>query len=129
MPDVIVVGSGAAGATAALDAAAAGAEVLVLEALPKFGGTAAVSGGGTCVAGSPLQEQRGIEDDPAQALEDWVAFGGPRANIEWARRSLEASVPELFVWLAEMGVEWTTLQAPEGNRVPGWHAPRGAGGG
>jgi flavocytochrome c len=128
MTDLIVVGSGAAGATAAIDAAVAGAEVLILEALPKFGGTAAVSGGGTCIAGSPLQEQHGIEDDPGRALEDWVAFGGPEANVDWAQRYLEASVPELFVWLAEMGVEWTTLNAQEGNRVPRWHAPRGAGG-
>src|ERR671933_3066880 len=109
MTDVIIVGSGAAGATAAIDAASAGADVLVLEALPKFGGTAAVSGGGTCIAGSPLQQQRGVEDNPTRALEDWVAFGGPEANVEWAGRYLEARVPELFVWLAEMGVEWTTL--------------------
>lgn len=126
--DVIVVGSGAAGATAAIDAAAGGAEVLILEALPGFGGTAAVSGGGTCIAGSPLQELRGIEDNPMQALEDWLTFGGPEANAEWARRYLEASVQELFVWLAELGVVWTTLHGQEGNRVPRWHAPAGAGG-
>jgi flavocytochrome c len=126
--DVIIVGSGAAGATAAVDAANAGARVLVLEAMNKFGGTAAVSGGGTCIAGSPLQELRGIEDNPMQALEDWLSFGGPEADPEWARRYLEASVPELFVWLAELGVDWVTLNGQEGNRVPRWHAPAGAGG-
>ncbi|MCK9563414.1 MAG: FAD-dependent oxidoreductase, partial [Bacteroidales bacterium] len=43
--DVIVVGSGAAGAMAALRAADRGLSVLVVEKAHKFGGTSATSGG------------------------------------------------------------------------------------
>ncbi|MFP5304618.1 MAG: FAD-dependent oxidoreductase, partial [Gammaproteobacteria bacterium] len=43
--DVVVVGSGAAGAMAALRAAERGLSVLVVEKAHKFGGTSATSGG------------------------------------------------------------------------------------
>ncbi len=43
--DVVVVGLGCAGATAAIEAADAGAEVLVLERAGGGGGTSALSGG------------------------------------------------------------------------------------
>jgi predicted oxidoreductase len=127
--DILVVGAGAAGAMAAIDAAAAGADVLVLEALPGFGGTAATSGGGICIAGSSLQEQRGIDDSPSVALEDWLAFGGPEADEEWADLYLRSSATDLFDWLSSMGVEWTGVNPQEGNRVPRWHAPKGGGAG
>lgn len=43
--DVVVVGFGAAGASAAVEAAEAGADVLVLERAGGGGGTSAMSGG------------------------------------------------------------------------------------
>src|ERR1700722_12534415 len=52
--DVVVVGSGLAGVTAALSAAVAGASVTVLERSPLFGGTSAVSGGGMWLPGNDL---------------------------------------------------------------------------
>jgi flavocytochrome c len=127
--DLLIVGSGAAGATAAIDAAAAGADVLVLEALPDFGGTAATSGGGICIAGSSLQAERGLQDSPALALEDWLAFGGPDADADWAKMYLDASAAELFDWLSWMGVTWTGINKQEGNRWPRWHAPKNGGAG
>ncbi|MBV9582261.1 MAG: FAD-binding protein, partial [Chloroflexi bacterium] len=127
--DILIVGSGAAGGLAAIDAAAAGADVLVLEALSGFGGTAATSGGGICVAGSELQRQRSIGDSPDNALEDWLTFGGPEADADWADLYLRSSASQLFDWLTWLGVEWSGVNQQEGNRVPRWHAPKNGGAG
>jgi succinate dehydrogenase/fumarate reductase flavoprotein subunit len=53
--DVLVAGSGAAGLTAALAAAVAGAGVLLVERGEKLGGTSALSGGRVWVPGNHLQ--------------------------------------------------------------------------
>ena len=65
--DVVVVGSGAAGLTAALAATAAGAEVAVLERGIKFGGSTSLSGGQLWIPNNRYQKGAGIADSPAMA--------------------------------------------------------------
>ena len=63
--DVVVVGLGAAGASAAIEAAEAGADVLVLEREFAGGGTSALSGGSIYLGGgTPLQRACGFDDTP-----------------------------------------------------------------
>lgn len=122
-----MVGAGPAGLAAAIEAAQRGAAVCVLEQSHRVGGAARGGGGGTFVAGSPLQQRRGVDDTPDAALADWLAWGGAEVDEEWARRYVEASRPEVHDWLERLGVRWERLVHHEGNRVPRWHAPRGAG--
>jgi len=61
--DVVVVGLGSAGASAAIEAAEQGATVLVLEAASAGGGTTAMAGGLIYMGGgTPTQKACGIED-------------------------------------------------------------------
>ena len=66
--DVIVLGSGAAGLTAALAAHESGADVRVIERFDRIGGTSAVSGGVIWVADNPRQRAAGLADSRAEAL-------------------------------------------------------------
>jgi 3-oxosteroid 1-dehydrogenase len=65
--DVVVVGCGAAGMTAALTAAQRGLTVLVIEKTDTFGGSTARSGGGLWVPGNDVLNRARVADTPEQA--------------------------------------------------------------
>lgn len=64
MVDVLVVGSGGGGMTAALTAASSGLDTLVIEKSSCFGGSTALSGGGIWVPGAPAQRRAGYSPNP-----------------------------------------------------------------
>lgn len=66
--DVLVVGSGAAGCSAALAARVAGVAVLLLERTDKLGGTSAVSGGVPWIPNNHHMHEIGSSDSREQAL-------------------------------------------------------------
>lgn len=125
--DVLIVGSGAVGVAAAIEAREAGASVMALEKEANLGGAAAISGGGCAIVDTRLQRDEGIEDSVQLALEDWMRQGQGAADEAWARYYIERSDDDLFEWAAERGVEWTAVRQNEGNTVPRWHQPRNAG--
>jgi 3-oxosteroid 1-dehydrogenase len=67
--DVLVVGSGGGGMTAALKADAAGLDTLVVEKSAQFGGSTALSGGGIWVPGAPAQRRAGYSPSPEGTFE------------------------------------------------------------
>jgi 3-oxosteroid 1-dehydrogenase len=67
--DVLVVGSGGGGMTAALTADAAGLETLVVEKSSHFGGSTALSGGGIWVPGAPAQRRAGYTLAPDDVVD------------------------------------------------------------
>ena len=125
--DVIVVGAGAAGAAAVLEADAARASVIAIDQLPGFGGTAAISGGGCCIGATPLQAERGIADSPELALRDILAAGDGEADEVWARFYVENARTELYDWLIRLGVEFVDVRGDEYSSVPRSHSPHGNG--
>ena len=67
--DVLVVGSGGGGMTAALAADASGLDTLVVEKADYFGGSTALSGGGIWVPGAPAQRREGYNPSPDDVFE------------------------------------------------------------
>jgi succinate dehydrogenase/fumarate reductase flavoprotein subunit len=65
--DALVVGSGAAGMSAAVTAGHRGLNVLIVEKEPRFGGTTARSGGWLWIPGTSLARNWGIVESPQQA--------------------------------------------------------------
>ena len=118
--DVAIVGAGAAGVAAGIEARDAGARVIAFERDAKPGGAAIISGGGCLIVGSPLQQKHGIHDTPDLAFNDWIAWGGPSTDEVWARYYIEHTLHDLCHWAEAFGVKWVDLKVQEGNSVQRW---------
>ncbi len=75
--DVVVVGSGTAAHSAAIMAARGGAEVLVLEAAEKIGGTSWRSSGGYWIPNNPVQRARGVSMGRDATLKHMASLSYP----------------------------------------------------
>ncbi|MEZ5503177.1 MAG: FAD-dependent oxidoreductase [Halioglobus sp.] len=105
--DVLVAGSGAAGVCAALEARQAGAEVLLIEALSRFGGSSAMSGGVVYAGGgTALQKALGVHDSEEQMYRFLSQAGALHPPLEKIQLYCEGSV-EHFDWLVAQGVPYT----------------------
>jgi len=105
----VVVGSGAAGMTAALTAAHQGLRVVVIEKTGRFGGSTARSGGGLWVPGNEVLRRAKVTDTPEQARTylahvagDCVPAARQQALLEHGPAMVSfvrASTPVNFAWV------------------------------
>ena len=144
MVDVIVVGAGLAGMTAAHEAVLRGRKVLMLdmEGPQSLGGQAFWSLGGLFMIDTPEQRRMGIKDSHALALSDWMGS----AQFDRAEDANPKAVAEAFLeWsaggmrseLAALGYRWFPVVGwaergggaahGHGNSVPRFHITWGAG--
>ncbi|WP_282702960.1 3-oxosteroid 1-dehydrogenase [Streptomyces sp. CC219B] len=86
--DVVVIGSGAAGMTAALTAAGQGLTCVVLEKAGTFGGSAARSGAGIWIPNNSVILAAGVPDTPAKAAAYLAAVVGPDVPADRQRAFL-----------------------------------------
>ena len=124
--DVLVVGAGISGLSAALEAARGGARVTVIEMSSVFGGHAVMSEGGVSLVGTPLQHSTGVQDSAELAYKDFMHWGED-VSEEWVRYYVNNSRHEVYDWLRDMGVVFSKLSQPAGNSVPRFHRAQGRG--
>ena len=85
--DVVVVGAGGAGYAAALTAAEAGKNVVLLEKLGIVGGDTILSGGAMAVPNNWFQKRDGIEDSVEKMAEDMIVGGDHVGDPTWSTSS------------------------------------------
>ncbi|MCR8899748.1 FAD-dependent oxidoreductase [Gordonia sp. GONU] len=101
--DVIVVGSGAAGLSAALSATEAGASVLVVESEGVVGGSSRLAGGVVMASRSKLQKAAGIEDEEGALYREYMSINGWDLSAGPVR-AWASSLGETVDWLSANGV-------------------------
>ncbi|MFF0500577.1 FAD-dependent oxidoreductase [Nocardia aobensis] len=121
--DVVIAGYGIAGVAAAIEAARAGADVLVLERTGGWGGAASLSGGFIYLGGgTPLQKALGFDDTPENMEKFMLAALGPGVDEAKIHDYCQGSV-EHFNWLVAQGVPFKEEFWGE----PGWEPPHDEG--
>lgn len=106
--DVIILGSGAAGMTAAVRAASQGMKVLVVEKAHRIGGTSATSGGVTWIPNHGL----GTDDSTEQATTYINAVANGPVRADRIQTFLETG-PDMIAFLKEIGMEPTPMPWPD----------------
>jgi succinate dehydrogenase/fumarate reductase flavoprotein subunit len=106
--DVVVVGGGGSGLAAAIEARAAGRDVVLLEKNSDLGGSTALSVGSVTASQTPYQARKGIVDNPQDHWRDMAGFNGEldaRDNVD-LRRLLANEMPDTFRWLLKHGLRF-----------------------
>src|SRR5499427_4987502 len=103
--DVAVVGFGIAGGSAALEAARAGARVLLLERAAGPGGTTCLAGGHFYLGGGTAVQQATGHEDSADEMYKYLVATSKEPEHDKIRAYCEGSV-EHFGWLESLGFEF-----------------------
>lgn len=100
--DVIVVGGGGAGLSAAIEASLAGANTLLLEKNSKTGGTTSLSAAITQAAGTSYQKEltEYKDDTPEKHFQFWLKAGEGLVDEELIK-DLAFGCPEVIRWYVE----------------------------
>ena len=119
--DMVILGAGGAGLSAACHALDKGLKVLVVEKMSFPGGSSAISGGQWAVAGSKFQQEKGIKDDHALFIKDMMQVGHGVCKQELVEAFVKASSIEFDWFIKNSGMKPITIMVNSGMSVPRSH--------
>lgn len=105
--DVVVIGAGGAGFSAAIEAKDNGASVVILEKMPSVGGNSLVSGAEMAAANNWVQKKLGILDDSVELhYQDTIKGGDFKGDPKVVRTMVENALPAAEWCRDVIGVEF-----------------------
>lgn len=123
--DIVIIGAGGAGLSAAIEATNQGAKVIVVEKNAFMGGNTNYATGGMNAAGTKYQQEKGIEDSPELFYSDTMKGGHDLNDPELLKVFTEKSA-ETLDWLESLGADLSIVGRSGGQSVDRIH--KGPGG-
>ncbi len=120
--DIVIIGAGGAGMTAAINATQAGKNVILLEKMPYVGGNTTKATGGMNAAETHYQKEQGIEDTVEQFVEDTMK-GGHDINDRDLVTVMAENSAEGIDWLDSIGAPLPKVSFSGGATNKRIHAP------
>jgi fumarate reductase flavoprotein subunit len=120
--DIVIVGAGGAGMTAALQAKEAGMNPVILEKMPVAGGNTIKSSSGMNASQTKYQEKEGIKDSNDKFFEETLKGGKGTNDKELLRYFVDHSA-EAIDWLDSKGIELSNLTITGGMSEKRTHRP------
>jgi fumarate reductase flavoprotein subunit len=124
--DIVIIGSGGAGLTAAIEASMDGAKVIVVEKNSFMGGNTNYATGGMNAAGTKYQEAKGVQDNAELFYKDTMKGGHDLNDPELLKVLTEKSADAIY-WLESLGADLSNISRSGGASADRMHtAPQGA---
>lgn len=122
--DMVVIGAGGAGLTAAVEAASKGVNVIVLEKQHIIGGNTLYSTGGINAAETSIQKGLGITDSKKLFFDDTM-IGGKNLNDTSLVWTFVNNAPSSIEWLINLHADLSDVGKMAGSSVKRTHRPQG----
>ncbi len=121
--DILIIGGGASGLAAAIEAGRRGSKVILLEQAAELGGMMNWCVGTVSAVNTPGQKQLGISDTTQAHFEDLATHAGslaPRDNLA-LRRVLTDNSTDMMNWLLDLGIVFAPPMIDPPQRVARMH--------
>lgn len=120
--DVIIVGSGGAGMTAAIEAKDVGMNPVILEKMPMAGGNTSKASAGLNASETSVEKAQGVTDSNDKFYEETLKGGGGTNDKELLRYFVDHSAAAVD-WLAQNDIVLDNLTTTGGMSVSRTHRP------